>query len=115
MTNKEFLYNKPLELSLPTKEANAFRKILKKAQESFVLEIKEEKGIKPGGVQYYNFEVVCPTTGFANAYFHIGIKYCQQVLPIWNKRHMNSKQISVNQLLQPVTVIRPEPKVIKMG
>lgn len=92
MTNKEFLYNKPLELSLPTKEANAFRKIIAKLNESFILEVKEEKGVFSSNLQYYNFEVVCPTTNFANAYLTIGIAYCKTVLPIWNKRHKSIRR-----------------------
>ncbi len=87
MNNKEFLENKPLELSLPTKEAKMMRKILKIANESYVFDVKEEKDVKVGNLQYYKFDICCPMTNFANAYFHFGILYTENVLPIWKNRH----------------------------
>lgn len=93
MNNKEFLYNKPLELSLPSKEANAFRKIITALNTQFVLEIKEEKGVFSSNLQYYDFKVTCPTTSFANAYMRIGIEYGKKVLPIWTARHKKIKNV----------------------
>lgn len=88
--NRDFLKEYPLQFSLPYKEARELKKILKKLNESYILEVKESKGVKTN-VQYYDFEVVCPTTNFWQAYFSIGIAYAEQVLPIWNKRHEKKK------------------------
>ncbi len=92
MDNKQFIQNYPLELSLPTKESKAIRKIIALANESFVFDTREEKGIKVGNLQYYNFYINCPTTQFANAYFHFGLLYTKHVLPIWHKRHENTNR-----------------------
>lgn len=86
MNNKEFLKYYPLELSLPTTEAKALRKVIKKANESHVLDVREEIGIKVGNLQYYSFYITCPMTTFASAYFHFGLLYCKHVLPIWEDR-----------------------------
>lgn len=93
MNNKEFLKYYPLELCLPTTEAKALRRIIKIANESHVLDVREELGVKVGNLQYYNFYLTCPTTTFASAYFHFGLLYCQYVLPIWNKRHNKPSKI----------------------
>lgn len=87
MNNKEFLQHHTLERSLPTKEAKAFEKLLKVANESFVLEYKKEKHIKVGNLQYWNFSVHCPMNNFADAYAHLGLLWGTYVLPIWKKRH----------------------------
>lgn len=86
MNNKEFLKYYPLELSLPTTEAKSLRKVIKKANKSHVLDVREELGIKVGNLQYYNFYITCPMTTFASAYFHFGLLYCKNVLPIWENR-----------------------------
>jgi|JI10StandDraft_1071094.scaffolds.fasta_scaffold402645_3 hypothetical protein len=86
MNNKEFLKYYPLELSLPTTEAKALRKVIKKANESHVLDVREELGVKVGNLQYYNFYITCPMTTFASAYFNFGLLYCKHVLPIWKDR-----------------------------
>lgn len=88
--NRDFLQKYPLQFSLPFKEAQELRKILKKLNESYILDVKETKGVKTN-VQYYDFEVVCPTTNFWQAYFAIGVAYGEKVLPIWNKRHEKKK------------------------
>ncbi len=87
MNHKEFIESCPLELCLPTKESEAFRVIVKKANESYILDCKEELGINIEGDQYYNFYVHCPTKSFANAYFHLSLLYAEHVLPIWEERH----------------------------
>lgn len=94
MNNKEFLEKNPLELSLPTTEAKELRKIIKMANESHVLNVIEEKGVKVGNLQYYNFYITCPTKVFANSYFHFGLLYCKYVLPFWNKRHNKALKIT---------------------
>ncbi len=91
MTKKEVIVNHPLELSLPSKEAKALRKVFKKANESYVFECEETKDVKVGNLQYYSFRIHCPTTTFANAYLHFGILYAQEVLPIWKNRHKKKK------------------------
>jgi hypothetical protein len=91
MTKKEVIVNHPMELSLPSKEAKALRKILKEANQSYVLECEETKDVKVGKLQYYSFKIHCPTTTFANAYLHFGILYAQYVLPIWKKRYNKQK------------------------
>ena len=91
MTNKEFLQKYPLQYSLPLEECEAFRKVLSKACEAYALDIEEELGVNSGGVQYYDFRIHCTTTGFAEAYAHIGLEYAQHVLPIWKERHAKKK------------------------
>lgn len=91
MSNKSFIENHPLELCLPSKESKALRKILKEANQNYVLECKETLGVKPDGVQYYNFEIHCPTTSFANAYWHFGLLYAKHVLPILESRFKAKK------------------------
>lgn len=86
MNNKEFLENKPLELCLTTPCAKMLRKVIKIANETYVYDVREEKAVKCGNLQYYNFYITCPTTTFANAYFHFGLLYCKHVLPIWEDR-----------------------------
>lgn len=90
MDNKQFIYNYPLELSLPEKESEALRQVIKEANESFVYDIVEKIGAKTDEDQYYDFNISCPTTTFAQAYFHFGILYAKTVLPIWKSRY-NSK------------------------
>lgn len=87
MSNKEFIEKYPLQYSLPAKESEALRKLLKKANETYVLEVKEEKGVRVGRLQYTDFTITCPTTSFASAYAHVGLLYSEKVLPIWKKRH----------------------------
>lgn len=92
MTNKQFLNHYGLELSLPTKEAVALRKILKQATESFAVEYTEKKSIKVGNLQFYDFQIFCEKTNFANAYFHIGRLYAENVLPV-RKERFNKKSV----------------------
>jgi hypothetical protein len=73
MSNKQFLKEHALQRSLPTKEANAFEKLLKIANTSFVLLHTKTKGIKVGKLQYWDFSVHCPTRNFADAYAHVGL------------------------------------------
>jgi hypothetical protein len=87
MTNKEFLQEHQLERSLPIPEARAFEKLLKEANESYVLVWRKEKGVKVGNLQYWDFHVHCPMNNFADAYAHVGLLWAKYVLPIWNKRH----------------------------
>lgn len=90
MNNKQFIYNYPLELSLPEKESKALRQVIKEANESFVYDVVEKIGVKTDEDQYYDFHISCPTATFAQAYFHFGILYAKTVLPIWKSRY-NSK------------------------
>lgn len=94
MDNKEFIKKYPIELGLLGKEARALRKVIKEANESYVYEVIEEKGVKTKFGQYYNFYIYCPTTSFANAYFHFGILYTKHVLPIWESRFKKNNQTS---------------------
>lgn len=91
MDNKQFIYNHPLELSLLEKESEALRQTIKKANESFVYDVVEKIGVKTEYGQYTDFHISCPTTTFAQAYFHFGILYLKNVLPIWNNRHKPKK------------------------
>jgi len=91
MDNKEFIESKPFELCLPTKEAKELRKVLAITNESYVFDFTDVKGIKVGNLQYYNFHITCPTTTFANAYFHLGILYAKHVLPIYQSRYKKNK------------------------
>ena len=86
MDNNKFLENNPIELSLLENESEAMRELLKKSNENFVLEIKEEVGVKTEMGQFTNFYIFCPKINFANAYFHIGLMYSKNVLPIWENR-----------------------------
>lgn len=86
MDNKEFLSNNPIELSLLENESEAMRELLKKANENFVLEVKELIGVKTEMGQFTDFYIHCPKRNFANAYFHIGLMYAKNILPIWEKR-----------------------------
>lgn len=90
MNNKQFICNYPLELSLPEKESEALRQVIKEANESFVYDVIETIGVKNTEEQYYDFHISCPTTTFAQAYFHLGILYSKTVLPVWKSRY-NSK------------------------
>lgn len=92
MENTKFLETYQLERSLPTKEANAFEKLLKVANESFVIIWKKEKGVRANGLQYWNFQVHSPVTNFADAYALIGMLWAKYVLPIWHKRQKQLKQ-----------------------
>lgn len=86
MDNNKFIENHPIELSLLEKESEAMRYLIKKANESFVLEYKESVGVKTSMGQFTDFYIYCPTRNFANAYFHVGIMYAKEVLPIWEER-----------------------------
>lgn len=83
--NAEILEKYKLERSLPTKVAKQFEKLLKKANESYVLLWEKEKHCKINGFQYWNFTVYCPKTNFADAFFHLGLKWNDAVLPEWHK------------------------------
>lgn len=87
MENKDFLKKYPLQYSLPKEEAEALRKVLLKAGQSHAIEVVEELGVNTQSLQYYDFFITCRTTGFAEAYAHIGSQYAQHVLPIWERRH----------------------------
>ena len=76
-----------LERDIPQKEADAFEKALKLANESYVLIHKKSKSVKVGRLQYWRFEVYCPTTNFSDAYFYLGLLWAKMVLPIWEARH----------------------------
>lgn len=83
--NSEILEKYKLERSLPTKAAKAFEKLLKEANESYVLLWEKEKHCKIRGFQFWNFTVYCPKTNFADAFFHLGLKWNDTVLPEWHK------------------------------
>lgn len=88
MDNKQFIYKYPLELSLLEEESEALRQVIKEANESFVYDVEEKIGVKTEHGQYTDFYITCPTTTFAQAYFHFGILYAKKIVPIWNKRHL---------------------------
>jgi len=90
MDNKQFIKNYPLELSLLEKESEALREVIKEANESFVYDVVDKIGVETEHGQYTDFYITCPTTTFAQAYFHFGILYAKTVLPIWKER-FNSK------------------------
>lgn len=93
MDNKQFIKNYPLELSLPKKESEALRRVIKEANESFIYDVVETIGVKTKEEeQYYDFHIICPTTTFAQAYFHFGILYAKSVLPIWKNRFSKNIQ-----------------------
>ena len=83
--NSEILEKYKLERSLPTQAAKAFEKLLNEANESYVLLWEKEKHCKIRGVQFWNFTVYCPETNFADAFFHLGLKWKDTVLPEWHK------------------------------
>ena len=85
--NKEFLEKYKLQRSIPLKESLAFEKVLIEANTKHVLIWEKKKGVKVGNRQYYDFDVYCPTTNFADAYAYLGLRWAEKVLPIWNKRH----------------------------
>lgn len=92
MDNKQFIYNYPLELSLPEKESEALRQVIKEANESYVYDVIEKTGVNTEYGQYTDFYITCPTTTFAQAYFHFGILYAKNVLPIWKNRFSKNIQ-----------------------
>lgn len=95
MKNSEFLENHPIELSLLEEETQAMRELLNEANQNFVLEVRNEVGVNTKNGQYTDFYIYCPTTNFANAYFHVGIMYAKKVLPIWNGRFKKNNQTEI--------------------
>ena len=91
MSPIDILKKYKLERSLPTKAAKAFEKLLEEANESYDIQWKKEKHIKVGRYQFWNFTVYCPKTNFADAFFHLGLKWNDTVLPQWRK-YVNRKQ-----------------------
>ncbi len=91
MDKTAFIKQYQLQYSLPTSSAKMLRRVLKKANESFVIICEETKGVKCGNLQYYDFHIHCPTTSFANAYAHIGFLYALHVLPIYNPKYKKNK------------------------
>lgn len=86
MTDREqFIKHFPIQLSWPEPCAVLMREVLKEANESYVIIYREEKGIHCHGHQYYDFFIYCPTTSFAQAYYHIGILSGKKVVPAWRK------------------------------
>lgn len=85
MANKEFIRKYCLERSAPTKTAKAIEKMLKLANQSYPLEHTKKKGIKTSDHQYYDFEIFCLTTQFADAYYYLGKLWMDMVLPVWQK------------------------------
>lgn len=77
--NKDFLTKFPKQFCLSNPSAKRFRKMILIAQESYPFEYKETKGPMVGRRQYYNFEIVCTTTFFADAYFHLGCLYYKYI------------------------------------
>ena len=72
MKNSKFLKDFLLELVVYTDELEQVRTILKEANEHFVLLHKEKKDGSEAFGERYIFEVNCPTTNFAMAYFYLG-------------------------------------------
>jgi hypothetical protein len=73
----DFLDNHPLELLfLEDKDVKVVKDILKEANTHYVLQVKEDRE-RPSGSQ---FSIVCPTTTFANAYYHVGAQIGRKVL-----------------------------------
>jgi len=73
-TTKEVIDNFPLELSFSDKNADAVRDVIKKAQESFVYKVKEQKT-----GNFIDFTIISPRTTLANAYYHLGILLCEAI------------------------------------
>lgn len=92
MKNSEFLKKHPIELSLTEKESEALRQVIKEANESFIYDVVETVGVNTEYGQYTDFYINCPTTTFAQAYFHFGILYAKSVLPIWKNRYSKNIQ-----------------------
>lgn len=80
----DFIENYPLGLLFFGKEIEAVEAILKEANEHYVLEWKVD-GERPDMCQ---INIICPTTSFANAYYHIGAQIGRQIL---SKRKIKKK------------------------
>lgn len=82
MEAKELLNTYRLEFCFPTEDKaflDEIRETIKQANQNYVL-LVEEKCIG----SYTNFYITCPTTGFANAYYHLGIKMAPIIKKYWN-------------------------------
>lgn len=73
MKNKEFLNKYPLELVVYHFELDRVRRLLKKANESYVLSHTERTDGRIGKAQRYIFSITCPTTDFAMGYYRVGV------------------------------------------
>lgn len=86
METKQFLNTKPLKLHFYNEEIELARQALKKCGESYILDITELPGIPEHNEQ--KFEIVCPTSNFQQAYYHIGVQIDKDVL---SKRKENKQ------------------------
>ncbi len=68
MSNKQFLRDCPLTIKIPTARVVAFEHALRLADESFPYRIKSTMWDDDGKI----YHIVCETTYFADAYFHLG-------------------------------------------
>lgn len=75
---KEGLEEYKLELIFYGEEIEMFRKIFKEAQESHVLWCEEEDE-RPESDSVV-FRIYCSTTSFANAYYHLGMRVCKEIV-----------------------------------
>lgn len=73
LPNKKFLRDCPLEIRMPRERVADFRKLLRVANESYVLNVVNESLDQDGII----FTIVCPMTSFAEAYMHLG-RLCGQ-------------------------------------
>jgi hypothetical protein len=72
----DFLVNHPLELLFFGEEVEVVENILKEANTHHVLEWRHDRE-RPSGSQ---INIVCHTTSFANAYYHVGAQIGRKVL-----------------------------------
>lgn len=85
----EFLKKHPLELAVYECELDEVRAILKELNESHILEHTEERDTVMFNEQRYIFYVLCPTTSFAFAFLHLGIKMAK----VYKEREERIKRI----------------------
>lgn len=72
----KFLKENPLVINVENSQLQDVRTILKELNDIFVLEWDEIKSTTKGG---YEFRIICPSTSFANAYYHIGCKLMRKM------------------------------------
>jgi len=74
---KDFIEEHPLQLLFFGKEIEQVMEILKEANEHYALEHKRNDAEEADRGQ---IDIVCPTTSFANAYYHIGTEIGKKIL-----------------------------------
>lgn len=78
---KSFIEEHPLQLLFHGKrDIKKVKQILKEANENYVLDSKDAENGKDDRADRCQINIVCPTTSFANAYYHIGAEIGKRVL-----------------------------------